>query len=604
MKNSLLTRLRLLFPGRKFYVLLVNVLALFLVSLFDMLGIAVIMPIIQLAMGAEIKGYLKIIADLLGQTERDKLIVVLGILLVISFICKGIFSLAVKWWSSGFIAHQQTSTSVNLLRQYMHESYLVNRTRSTAEILRMVNDATAQAYSAYVGGILAVIGELFTIAVLMGLLIAVMPGTALLALTYFGISAFLLQYFLKKKNTAQGVKIMESSVEAMNCALESIVGFRENRMHGVTDRYVYRYQTKRLVSVEANRRGTFYQDIPKYLFEIIFILGITILLAFMASTGGASSAPYLLLFAGACIRVLPSFTRLVASVGSVRLGAKAISIVEPGLLELAKTSKNELIDVEPSVGEFAKVNPKTVPVNLKIEDLSFRYPDGNGNVLDRINIQIPNGTSIAFVGGSGSGKTTLVDLILGLFTPSEGDVLFNDTSIYGDLTSWHSIIGYVPQNVFLGDSTVREAIAFGLKPEEIDEERVRECVRIAELEDVIDSMELGLDQPIGEHGTRLSGGQRQRLGIARALYRNPSLLVLDEATSALDNETEHKITQTIERISRDITVIIVAHRLSTVRSVDQLIFLAQGQIQSQGTFEEVRANNQQFAKLVELGKLE
>lgn len=604
MKNSIVTRLRLLFPGRKFYLLIVNVLVLFLVSLFDMLGIAVIMPIIQLAMGAEISGYLQVIAGLLGQTEREKLITTLGVLLVISFICKGIFSLGVKWWSSGFIAHQQTATSVNLLRQYMHEPYLVNRTRTTAEILRMVNDATGQVYSAYVGGILAVIGEFFTIAVLMGLLVAVMPATALLALTYFGVSAFLLQYFLKKKNMAQGAKIMESSVEAMNCALESIVGFRENRMHGVTDRYVYRYQAKRLVSVEASRRGTFYQDIPKYLFEIIFILGITILLAFMASTGGASSAPYLLLFAGACVRVLPSFTRLVASMGSVRLGAKAISIVEPGLLELTKTRSNELISSEPSIGLFAQVNPTTVPVDLEVKNLSFMYPDGHRNVLDRIGISIPHGTSVAFVGGSGSGKTTLVDLILGLFTPTEGDVFFNGASIYQDLPAWHSIIGYVPQNVFLGDSTVREAIAFGLKPEEIDEDRVRECVRIAELEDVISSMELGLDQPIGEHGTRLSGGQRQRLGIARALYRNPSLLVLDEATSALDNETEHKITQTIERISRDITVIIVAHRLSTVRSVDQLIFLADGRIQSQGTFEEVRASNEQFAKLVELGRLE
>ncbi|MFW0110148.1 ABC transporter ATP-binding protein [Rothia sp. P13129] len=596
-------RMRILFPGKKFIFLMLNVLGLFLVALFDMVGIAAIMPIIQLATGSEITGYLAIISDILGNPGRTQLIVYLSIILVFSFIFKGVASLAIKWWSSGFIAHQQTAASVSLLHRYMNEPYLVNRHRTTAEILRTINDATGQAYAIYSGGILAALGELFTILVLMLLLLAVMPGTALIAFAYFGFFAFILQYFLKKKNTEQGIKIMESSVSAMNAALESIVGFRENRMHGVTARHVHRYQDKRLIAVEASRRGTFYQDLPKYMLEVIFIVGIALLLGILTSQNGSSSAAFLILFAGACVRVLPSFTRLVASIGNVRVGSKAIEIIEKDLETISKNGGLSLIRQDPPIGCFAKVNESTIPVALEVKNLNFKYPDGHQNVLNNINLSVPQGTSIAFVGGSGSGKTTLVDIILGLIEPDQGDVLCNGKSTRENPEEWFSRVGYVPQSVFLGDSTIKEAIAFGLREEEIDLERVWECIRIAELEDVINSMEHGIDQMIGEHGARLSGGQRQRLGIARAMYRRPSLLVLDEATSALDNETEHRITQTINRIAQEITVIIVAHRLSTVRNVNQLVFLSQGEVKSIGTFEQVQASNPEFANLVELGQL-
>ncbi|MFJ3031496.1 ABC transporter ATP-binding protein [Rothia terrae] len=596
-------RMRLLFPGKKFYILIINVLALFCVALLDMVGIAVIMPIIQLATDEELTGYLQRISQLLGNPARETLILYMSVFLVLSFVFKGIFSLAVKWWSTGFTSHQQAATSVALLRRTMHEPYLVYRTRTTAEVLRTINDATGQAYTAYAGGVLAACGELFSIITLLGLLLAVMPTTALLAFTYFGIVAFLLQHFLRKKNTVQGVKTMEASVAAMNTALESIVGFRENRMHGVTDRYVYKYQTKRLIAVDASRKSAFYQDVPKYLLEIIFIVGIALILGYLVAKDGVSSAPYLLLFAGACVRVLPSFTRLVASLGNVRIGSKAMEIVEEELHRMNGNEPLELLSGEPTIGSFALVNQQSQPVTLDVKNLYFRYPDSDKEVLSNINLRVPHGSSLAFVGSSGSGKTTLVDLILGLFTPTAGEIFCNGKPISADLSEWFSHVGYVPQNVFLGDSTIKEAIAFGLKDEEIDEKRVWECVRMAELEDVVNSMEHGLDQMIGEHGTRLSGGQRQRLGIARAIYRRPSLLVLDEATSALDNDTEHKITQAINKLSQEITVIVVAHRLSTVRNVDQLVFLSQGRIQNIGTFEQVYQANSEFAHLVELGKL-
>lgn len=601
--KKLIFRMKKLFPGKSLLLLSLNIIGLFLVSLLEMLGVAVILPIVQLASGSPITGYIGRISNLMGISDRATLINVLGVCLVLSFVLKGVLSMAIRWWSSGFIAKQQTATSVSLLYRLMHDSYINHRRRTTAEILRTINDAVSQAYSAYVSGLISTINEIFTILIIMLLLLVIMPIPALLAFMYFGLTAFALQYFLRKQNVTLGKAQLEASIGAMNAALESIVGFRETRLHGVTNRYIYKYQQKRLDSVEATRKSGFFQDLPKYVLEVIFIVGIALLLGFMSLQNEANVAPYLLLFAGACVRILPSYTRLVASLGSVRVGEEAVNLVIAEIDQLPQGTSIKLLDSSNEQLNRELVNDRIYPVNLEIKDLSFRYPDSDKDTLEHISFTVPQGTSIAFVGGSGSGKTTLVDLLLGLYEPHSGAILSNGQNIFGNLAQWHSKVGYVPQDVFLGDSTVREAVAFGLSHEEIDESRVWACIEQAELTSVVNSLENGLDTMIGEHGTRLSGGQRQRLGIARALYRNPSMLILDEATSALDNDTEYKITQAINKIAQEITVVIVAHRLSTVKEVNQLLFLSEGRIATQGTFEEVRQNNAEFAHLVRLGKI-
>ena len=438
----------------------------------------------------------------------------------------------------------------------------------------------------------------------MVMLIAIMPIPALLAFSYFGLVSYGLQHVLRKKNREQGVIVVEATRGAANATIDAVDGFREIRMHNVTDRYLYRYQTKRMDAVNASMRSTFLQDFPKYSLEIIFIIGIAGLLAFMSITSGAQSAPYLLLFCGACIRILPSYVRMVASLGNVRAGEKASNELLREISELDEQGRKLQMPpapVAPTNPEY--INKTIAPVRIQLENLTFSYPDSDSPVLKNINLDIPMGTSVAFVGGSGSGKTTLIDLILGLFAPSSGRVLRNGEPVQDDLPGWFQSIGYVPQDVFIADSTVLEAVAFGLEPHEIDEERVRYCLEIAELTEVVESLDEGIMTMIGHNAVRLSGGQRQRLGIARALYRNPSVLIMDEATSALDNETEHKITKAIEKISKDITVIIVAHRLSTVRHVDQLVYLSHGEIVSCGTFTEVQQQNEEFANLVRLGQL-
>lgn len=599
----MISRLKYLFPGKNFYLLILNVILLFLVSLLDLLGVAVILPVIQVAMGNDYtSGYLGQIHSILGSPEREDFILLMSGILVASFVFKGIFSLVIKWWSSGFIARQQTASSVAVLGAYLREPYTEHRKRTTAEILQITGSANAQVYGGYVGGILSIIGEGLSIVLLMGLLAAVMPLETLIAFLYFGFAAYLIQSFLKKRNIATGYVVWTKELESSGATLTAIDGFRENIIHGITERSLFNYQQARIDAVEAGRRKGFYFELPKYLLEIVFIGGIAIIMGVMVLNGGIQQIAYMAVFAAACIRILPNFVRVIATLGSVRNAFPSLEKYETAIREI-NAGPFTFLEKEPEIGEFAQIKSSIRQFNISVENLSFRYPDGDHDVLKSLDFSVPSGTSVAFVGGSGSGKTTLIDLILGLLKPSHGRVLVNGEDIHSDIKAWNENIGYVPQDVFISGKTVREEIAYGLTPEEINEDRVWECVRLAELEDVVKSLELGLDTKIGENGTRLSGGQRQRIGLARAFYRNPSVLILDEATSALDNETEHKITKAINRLTEGRTVFIVAHRLSTVRDVDQLLFMSHGEIMTRGTFSEVRAQNAEFARLVELGQL-
>lgn len=602
--KSMYSKIRLFFPGKKFRLLIVNVIGLFLVSLFEMLGVALVLPLVNLAMGAPREGVILEVSNFFGSPDTPTLIIIFGLTLVTAFVLKGVFSLVVRRWSLSFLATQQSAVSVALLNRYTREPYLDHRKRGIAPIYNAVNDVTAQAYGAYVGGVLGLIGELLSILMLMVMLLVIMPVPALLAMVYFGLTSFVLQSVLKRKNREQGVIALNATRGAWSAMVESVDSFREIRLYDATDRYMYRYQEKRLDSVGASMRSAFLAEFPKYTLEIIFIIGIAALMAFMSATQGADSTGYLLLFAGACIRILPNYTRMVASLGGIRAGEHASNELVKEIEQLSPEARMFNLASKPVVPEGHEYINKTIePINIQVDNLSFQYPDGDKPVLNNITLDIPMGSSIAFVGGSGSGKTTLIDLILGLIAPTHGQVLKNGEPIQKDLRSWHQRIGYVPQDVFIADCTVLEAVAFGLEPNEIDVERVKYCLEVAALTEVVESLENGLDTKLGYNATRLSGGQKQRMGIARALYRNPSVLILDEATSALDNETEYKITKTIERISKDITVIIVAHRLSTVRNVDQLVYLSNGRIANQGTFAEVQRANAEFANLVKLGQL-
>ena len=602
--KSIYTKLRLLFPGRSFTLLIINLIGLFLLSLMEMVGVAAILPIVNIAMGAELTGYLAVISDIFGNPQRSDLVVYLGLVLVLAFVIKGVAALLFKRWSLKFTGYQQLATSTTILNHYMKDSYFNHKKSQPEETAYLISTYVVFAYRGFVGSIINFVGDFLSIIVLLIMILCVMPVPALIAFAYFGITIAVMQFFLRRGNAKYGEITARAGRDALRFLLDDIRGFREIRITNAHKAAIEQYREPAVRSVKSDVNLSFLNDFPKYSLEVIFIVGIAGLLALVTSTQGADGLPSLMLFATACIRILPNATRMIASLGGIRANEFASEEVAKVIRSMSPEEQRlQMVELKDEVDPATIINSGIEPVDVQIDNLVYRYPDGDKDVLKDIQLDVPAGTSVAFVGGSGSGKTTLVDLILGLLTPTSGTISSQGKDIHTDLHSWYQKIGYVPQDPYLGNGTLREAVAFGIPEKHIDDDRVIYCLELAELMPVVETLEDGINTPIGENGNRLSGGQRQRVGIARAMYRNPSLLVMDEATSALDNETEHKITQTINHISQEITVIIVAHRLSTVRNVDQLVYLSQGRIANKGTFKEVQAANEEFANLVRLGQL-
>jgi ATP-binding cassette, subfamily B, bacterial PglK len=372
---------------------------------------------------------------------------------------------------------------------------------------------------------------------------------------------------------------------------------KEIKLRNVGDDFSDRFLEARRRSAHAGADGTVYSELPKYAFDVIFVVGVALLAGGLFATDqGGEPLVTLGLFVAAGSRLLPSVVRLLGAVALVRVAEAPLRLV-----------LDELKDLETSEHTYASRARRSGPVpsgDIVVENLWYRYPGTDVDVLKGVDLLIPSGTSLAVVGSSGAGKSTLVDLVLGLHEPTSGRITAGGIDILDNLVGWQSTLAVVPQEVYLADASLRANIAFGDRPEDIDDARVMEAVRRSNLEGVVDELPDRLETWVGERGVRLSGGQRQRVGIARALYRQPRVLVLDEATSALDNKTERRITETIGLLSGDITVIVVAHRLSTVRHTDRLVFLDGGVVKAAGSFEEVQRSSVDFAELVQLADLD
>jgi ABC-type multidrug transport system fused ATPase/permease subunit len=441
-----------------------------------------------------------------------------------------------------------------------------------------------------------------SVALMLVMLLAVMPAATLAATIYFAVIVLVVQKILGKISKNVGKTNQRTGWMKTRTLMEALQGFREIVMHDAQDEFVTRYRSHSIANIESGRRENILASLPKQIFETMTILGVALLLGWVVWSGSAQAAiPTLTLFLAVIIKLLPTMSALSAQIGNIRVG-------QAGLALIAETLRTESIPEEE--GDAGDLSPAELPPAravveaIEIDSLSFHYPDGEGNVLSDITLNVPQGSSLALCGLSGSGKTTLVDIILGLIPPTSGHVRVDGLNTSQAGSAWHRQVAYVPQDVYIVDDTIAANIAFGLPEGTWDMDRIRRCAERAQLEDVIQTAPNGLDTRLGERGSLISGGQRQRIGIARALYRNPAVLVLDEATSALDNETERRITRTIESLSGDITTILVAHRLSSVRNVDSLVFLESGRITGQGTFDEVSDTCPGFARLVTLGRLD
>ena len=304
--------------------------------------------------------------------------------------------------------------------------------------------------------------------------------------------------------------------------------------------------------------------LPKAILEVLCIGGIMMIVAVKLATGTdiVEFIPTLSLFAVAAFRLLPSFNKIVAELSSLQYNKAGVDAIYEDLHQIERLSIIEEEQQEDEIGNLA------FEKEIRMENITFHYPSIESNVLENVDMTISKNSSVAFVGPSGAGKTTLADIILGVLDPQRGKVLVDGVDIQKAMRSWHKKIGYIPQFIYLMDDTIRNNIAFGLRPNMIKEDQVWRALEEAQLKEFVESLPEGLDTKIGERGVRLSGGQRQRIGIARALYHNPEFLVLDEATSALDNETEKAVMDAVNFLAGSKTLLIIAHRLTTIEKCD------------------------------------
>ncbi|BDZ54892.1 ABC transporter ATP-binding protein [Agromyces marinus] len=560
----------------------------------DTLGVAAMVPLTQLFSGETDNWFTQSISDALGTTEISSIIPVMAGIITIVFIVKSIGAILFRWWLLGRTTKISALSAAELARRYALAPYADHRSRRISEIYRNINDATGQAAAV----LLNVVSLVSDIVVLLGIVVVLLLTSVtvtIFAVVLFGVLVFGVQMLLRRRQYRLGEEVAAAGLEAWQFLLPGLDGFREARLTSSANAFIDGFRAARLRRARAARVMGILSDAPRYLLEIGFVVAILGISIILFTTGTPAEALTVLgVFAAASLRALPGLNRIGAGLATIRTGRAGLDIISKAVDELAAGGVH---DERPrSTERFSG--------DIVLRDLGFHYPDTDEHVLQGISLELRENRTTAFVGSSGAGKSTLLDIVLGLLQPTEGEVLVGGRSIAADPASWYAELGVVPQDVFLLNSTLTTNIAFGVPAEDIELDRVHEVIRMAQLEALVADLPEGLETVVGERGVRLSGGQRQRIGLARALYRRPRVLVLDEATSALDNVTEHEIAQTLGALQGSLTILIVAHRLSTVRHADTLVFLKGGRVDAEGTFDDVRATNADFARLVELGELD
>ncbi|MRX43688.1 ABC transporter ATP-binding protein [Agromyces kandeliae] len=560
----------------------------------DTIGVAAMVPLTQLFTGDTSNWFVQWISGALGTEELSTLIPVVAAFITLVFLVKSVGAIAFRWSLLGRTTRISALSSAELARRYALAPYADHRSRRISEIYRNINDATGQSASVLLG-VVSLASDVVVLGGIIVVLLLTSVSVTLFAVGLFGVLVFGVQMLLRRRQYRIGEELAAAGLEAWQFLLPGLDGFREARLTSSANTFIDGFREARMRRARASRVMGILSDAPRYLLEIGFVVAILGISVILFTTGTPAEALTVLgVFAAASLRALPGLNRVAANLATIRTGRAGLEIVSKAVDDLAAGGVH---DERPRSSE-------SFTGDIELRGLGFHYPDSEEYVLRGITLDIRENRTTAFVGSSGAGKSTLLDIVLGLLGPTEGEVLVGGRSIADDLATWYSGLGVVPQDVFLLNDTLTTNIAFGVARDAVDLARVRDVIRMAQLDDLVADLPDGLDTIVGERGVRLSGGQRQRIGLARALYRRPRVLVLDEATSALDNVTEHEIANTLGALQGMMTIVIVAHRLSTVRHSDTLVFLKDGHVEAEGTFDEVRAASPDFARLVELGELD
>lgn len=587
--------------GEKKLYLLIILFLFVLTSFLDTIGIGLIGPFLTLASSPDVihsNPFLARIYSVSGLKTESVFVALFGLAITIVFYAKSFLTFYVQKYVFSFSYNQKGDLCKKLLRSYLSAPYTFYLSRNTDQMIQMIINETQH----FCGGIMLPLLNSVAFAIVTLCLVLLLVATdarATLAIVATLLMPLILYNKFKHKLMAWGKQISRSQLGFLRTINHSLGSFKETRIIGCAPYFHAEMDEHVQVLEHALSSAQTFKLLPRILLEallITFLVGFTSVV--LISSGNTKNLTAVLgVFAIASIRLIPAVSQLTTNIGGLRHSSHALDKLYYDLKELEKLELTQNLEAIAASDHSASgstltsnvLDRETLPFENQVvlDNVTYRYPNISEPALKGISLTIQKGQSIALIGKSGAGKTTLADVILGFLQIEAGDITVDGVSVYQNLHSWQNLIGYIPQSIFLMDDTIERNIAFGVPDHLIDPQKVQKAIEATQLSELIRELPEGVKTVVGERGMRLSGGQRQRIGIARTLYHEREILVLDEATSALDNETEELVNEAIQSLSGKKTLIIIAHRLTTIRDCDRVYLMEKGQIVKSGTYEAV-----------------
>jgi ATP-binding cassette subfamily B protein len=554
-----------------------------LTSVAEMVSIGAILPFLAVLtapdrlLDAKELGF---IAQYLAAFETQTLLFVVTAVFSVAAILSGLLRFLLLWTQTRLGNAIGADLSISIYRRSLYQPYSVQVARNSSELIAGISTKANNVVNSALIPILVLISSMLMLIAILSMLLTIQPVMTVFAFVGFGSIYIVITFIVKKKLRSEGEKVSRQSVQVIKALQEGLGGIRDVLIDGTQEVYCKVYSTADRTFRSSQANIGILGSSPRFAIEALGTVLIAILAYFLASRpeGINEAIPLLGALTLGAQRLLPILQQSYSSWSGLKGGE---SLVRDAL---------DLLDQPlPEHSKGIAIEPISFNSFITLENLSYKFAGHDKAVLDRLNFIVPKGSKVGVIGSTGSGKSTLLDVLMGLLLPTDGALKIDGQKITDtNYRSWQSHIAHVPQAIFLADATIAENVALGVEPKNIDWDRVKESLQRARILQTIETMPLGLKTVVGERGVRLSGGQRQRIGIARALYKYADVVILDEATSALDNETEREVMDSIYGLSDDLTIFIVAHRLSTLKNCTQIIELEQGQLKRFGQYEDLQ----------------
>lgn len=522
-------------------------------------------------------------------TSADQLVLPLTVAFAAAALTAGAIRICLLWVSTRLAYATGADLGIEVYRRTLYQPYHVHVARNSSEVISGITNKVNDVTFGVLLQLLILVSSIILLVAITLALIAIDPMVASVAAVGFGASYALITWMSRRRLRRNSQRIAQERTQVVKALQEGLGGIRDVLLDGTQPVYcdIYRQADHPLRRAQGN--NTFIGQSPRYVMEALGMVLIAALAYSLSRQAGgiATTLPVLSALALGAQRLLPALQQIYSAWASI--AGSHVSLADTIAL-LDQPLPAELLHPDPA--------PLVIQNAIRFEAVRFRYTGDGPWVMDGLNLTIAKGARVGFIGSTGSGKSTTLDLLMGLLMPTEGALLLDGQPISGNrLRAWQRSIAHVPQSIYLADTTLAENIAFGVPPDTIDLDRVQQAARQAQIADFIESSPEGYQAYVGERGIRLSGGQRQRIGIARALYKQGSVLVFDEATSALDNATEQSVMEAIEGLSSDLTILLIAHRLSTVRRCDTIVEMEHGHVVAQGTYEQLLECSPSFRRM-------